>query len=148
MAGPDQFVLARYPLVDTWLASVRGCCDYCHCECGCTDSFLKKHLNFLKSDREREIVYDVPYMQNLKKNDTNEHIYKAETGSQTQRTSLRLLGEGRGEREVREFGMDMYTLLYLKLITNKDLLYHTGNSTQSSIIALWLSEGKDGGRDS
>ena len=24
---------------------------------------------------------------------------------------------------VREFGMDMYTLLYLKWITNKDLLY-------------------------
>ena len=27
-----------------------------------------------------------------------------------------------GERAVREFGMDMYTLLYLKWITNKDLL--------------------------
>ena len=26
------------------------------------------------------------------------------------------------ERIVREFGMDMYTLLYLKWITNKDLL--------------------------
>ena len=31
---------------------------------------------------------------------------------------LWLLGEG----IVREFGMDMYTLLYLKWITNKDLL--------------------------
>ena len=30
----------------------------------------------------------------------------------------------------REFGIDMYTLLYLKRITNKDLLYSTGNSTQ------------------
>ena len=28
----------------------------------------------------------------------------------------------------REFGMDMYTLLYLKWITNKDLLYSTGDS--------------------
>ena len=27
----------------------------------------------------------------------------------------------------REFGIDMYTLLYLKWITNKDLLYSTGN---------------------
>ena len=26
--------------------------------------------------------------------------------------------------------MDMYTLLYLKWITNKDLLYSTGNSTK------------------
>ena len=29
---------------------------------------------------------------------------------------------------VREFGIDMYTLLYLKWITNKDLLYGIGNS--------------------
>ena len=26
---------------------------------------------------------------------------------------------------VKKFGMDMYTLLYLKCITNKDLLYST-----------------------
>ena len=31
---------------------------------------------------------------------------------------------------VREFGMDMYTLLYLKWITKKDLLYRTWNSAQ------------------
>ena len=34
------------------------------------------------------------------------------------------LGEGIG----KEFGIDMYTLLYLKWITNKDLLYSTGNA--------------------
>ena len=31
---------------------------------------------------------------------------------------------------VREFGIDKYTLLYLEWITNKDLLYSTGNSAQ------------------
>ena len=31
---------------------------------------------------------------------------------------------------VWEFGIHMYTLLYLKWITNKDLLYTTGNSAQ------------------
>ena len=31
---------------------------------------------------------------------------------------------------VRECGVDMYTLLYLKWITNKDLLYNTWNSVQ------------------
>ena len=36
-----------------------------------------------KSDREREIKYDIAYMQNLKRNDTNELIYKTETDSQT-----------------------------------------------------------------
>ena len=39
-------------------------------------------------------------------------------------------GDGSGEGIVREFGIDMYTLLYLKWITNKDLLYSTGNSAQ------------------
>ena len=27
-------------------------------------------------DREREMSYDIPYMQNLRKNDTNELSYK------------------------------------------------------------------------
>ena len=31
---------------------------------------------------------------------------------------------------VREMGMDRYTLLYLKWITEKDLLCNTGNSAQ------------------
>ena len=31
---------------------------------------------------------------------------------------------------VREFGVDMYTKLYLKWITNKDLLYSMWNSAQ------------------
>ena len=38
-----------------------------------------------------------------------------------------------GEGLVREFGMDMYTLLYLKWITNKDRLYSTGNSAQCCV---------------
>ena len=37
-------------------------------------------------------------------------------------------GEGLGEGMVREFEMDMYTLLYFKWITNKDLLYSTWKS--------------------
>ena len=39
-------------------------------------------------------------------------------------------GEGRKEGIVMEFGIDKYTLLYLKWITNKDLLYSTGNCAQ------------------
>ena len=38
---------------------------------------------------------------------------------------------------VRESGIEVYTLLYLKLITNKDLLYSTGNSAQY-YIAAWM----------
>jgi len=48
-----------------------------------------------------------------------------------------------GDGIVREFGMDMYTLLYLKWITNKDLLYSTGNSAQC-YVAVWMG-GEFGG---
>ena len=45
---------------------------------------------------------------------------------------------GEGETN-QEFGINIYiyiyTLLYIKQIINKDLLYGTGNSTQYSIIA-------------
>ena len=40
---------------------------------------------------------------------------------------------------VREFGMDIYTLLYLKWITNKDLLYSIGSSAQC-YVAAWMGE--------
>ena len=43
----------------------------------------------------------------------------------------------------REFGMDVYTLLYLKWITSKVLLYSTGDSAQC-YVAAWM-EGKFGG---
>ena len=41
-------------------------------------------------------------------------------------------GEGWERRMVREFGMDKHTLLYLKWITNMDLLYSARNSAQYS----------------
>ena len=42
-------------------------------------------------------------------------------------------GEGQGGTDW-EFGIEMYKLLYLKWITNKDLLYSTENSAQYSVI--------------
>jgi len=48
-----------------------------------------------------------------------------------------------GKGIVREFGMDMHTLLYLKWTTNKDLLYSTGNSAQC-YVAAWMG-GEFGG---
>ena len=43
--------------------------------------------------------------------------------------------EGSGERTVREFGIDMYTLLYLKWKNNKVLLHSMGNSVQCNAAA-------------
>ena len=73
-------------------------------------------------------------MWNLKY-DTNEIIYETEIDSQTQKTNLQLpKGKGGGERINQEFGINRYTLLYIKQINNKDLLYNTGNYIQFPII--------------
>ena len=45
-----------------------------------------------------------------------------------------------GEGVVRGFGMGMYTLLYLKWITNNILLYSTWNSAQC-YVAAWMGWG-------
>ena len=51
--------------------------------------------------------------------------------------------ERREEGIVRKFGMSVYTLLHLKSITNKDLLYSTWNSAQC-YGAAWIG-GEFGG---
>ena len=51
--------------------------------------------------------------------------------------NLWLLGGRMGVGIVREFGVNMYTLLHLKWITNKDLLHSTGNSLQC-YVAAWM----------
>ena len=48
-----------------------------------------------------------------------------------------MMGGGDGGGTVKEFGMDMSTLLYLKWITHKDLLYSTWNSSQCYVAACW-----------
>ena len=70
-------------------------------------------------------MYDIPCMRNLKRNDTNELTYKTET----HRLRKLIYGYwGWGEEVVRKFGIVMYTLLYLKWIKDKDLLYSSLNS--------------------
>ena len=43
-------------------------------------------------------------------------------------------GETLGRELNEEVGINTHTLLYIKWISNKDLLYSTGKSTQYSII--------------
>ena len=45
------------------------------------DATRDDHTQWTKSDRERQIPYDITYVWNLK-NDTNELIYKTEKDSQ------------------------------------------------------------------
>ena len=69
-------------------------------------------------------------MWNLNRNDTTELTKQKET----HRLRERAYGcQGKGI--VRELGMDRYTLLYLKWIINKDLLYSTWTSDQHYVAA-------------
>ena len=52
---------------------------------------------------------------------------------------LQLPWDGGGEINW-EIGIDIYTLLYIKQITNKNPLYSTGDSTQYSIMAYMGKE--------
>ena len=75
--------------------------------------------------------YDISYMWNLKRNDTNELIIKQK---ETHRLRKRTYG-CQAEGIIGDFGKVMYTLLYLKWITNKDLLQSTWKSVQCYVTA-------------
>ena len=62
--------------------------------------------------RQREILCDVFYMQNLKINDTNELIYKTNILTNLE-NELMVAREKGGERD-REFVIDTYILLHYK----------------------------------
>ena len=87
--------------------------------------------------REREISNDIPYMWNLKGDDTNELIKQIQPHRFREQT-YGCHGEGCVGRH-REFGMDLYILLYLKSVTNKDLLSSTWNTAQCYVTA-WMGE--------
>ena len=42
------------------------------------DGYWKCHIEWNKSDKEGEILYVIPYMGNIKRNDTNELNYNTE----------------------------------------------------------------------
>ena len=81
--------------------------------CSHIDGPRAYHTKWSKSDSERQISPDITYMWNLK-NDTNEPAYKTETDSQTYKTNLWLLKGRVGGGINWEFGINRYTLLYIK----------------------------------
>ena len=81
-------------------------------------------------------------MWNLK-NGTNEPIYKTEIESQKQKTKLMITKGAKGGGGINwEIGIDIQTLLYIKQITNKNLIYSTENSIQYSVMTYMGKESK------
>ena len=81
--------------------------------------------------QRRRNIYGVPYMWKLKGNGTNELTYRNRPAG----FKSKLNGY-------------LYTRLYLKRITNKDLLYSTGNSAQWYVAARMGGElGENGYMD-
>ena len=74
-------------------------------------------------------------MWDLRRNDTNELTTQKEAHRLRKRTY-----DCQGEGIVKDFGKVMYTLLYFKWITNKDLLYSTWDSAPCYVPA-WMGEG-------
>ena len=91
------------------------------------------HTDWSKSDREGEILYDISYMWNLKK-----EWYKwtyLQNNKRLTEDKHNCQGEGKGEGIVKEVGMDMYTPLYLKWMTSQNLLHSTWNLAQFYVAA-------------
>ena len=87
----------------------------CHTEWRKLTEKGKYHLTSLVSTRKGNV--------------TNELTKQKETYRHREQT-YGCQGGGWGEGIVREFGMGIYTLIYFKWITSKDLLYNTQNSAQ------------------
>ena len=75
------------------------------------------HTKRSKSDRERQISYDIAYMQNLKKRYKWTYLQNRNRLTDLKNKLIVIWGGG-GEGGVGgidwEFGIDMYTLLYWK----------------------------------
>ena len=79
-------------------------------------------------------------MCNLKKKGINEPIYKAEIESQMYKTNM-MTKASRLSDNLR-YWIDIYTLLHMKHVVNKDLLYSTGNASQHSVMTYMGIESK------
>lgn len=74
-------------------------------------------------------------MRSLKRNDTDELTYKTETGSDLESLWFQS-GRRMGQKIVREFGINIYTLLYLKWITKRSCCIIQG----TLVNVMWQPE--------
>ena len=83
------------------------------------------------------------HIYEIKKNGTDETFCKAEINTQTEITNYGHQRGGRwGSGMNSEIGIDIYTLLCIKQITNENILCSIGNSTQYSVMTYMGKESK------
>ena len=81
-------------------------------------------------------------MRNLKKKRYKRTYFQnINRVTDTKNTLMVIKGEEVGWDKLGEW-TDIYTLLYIQQITNKDLLFSTGNSTQYSVMTYTKKESK------
>ena len=68
-------------------------------------------INIAKDGSQRQILYNITYMWNLK-NNTNESIYKTEIDSNLEIKFMVTKGESRGRNQ--KYEINRYKLLYTK----------------------------------
>ena len=101
--------------------------------CSNTDGPRDCHTEWSKPDRERQIPYAIAYMWTLKKGYKWTYLQNRNRVTDVENKLMVTRGKGGGGINW-EIGIDIYTLLYIKQTTNKDLLYSTDNSTQYSVM--------------
>ena len=89
------------------------------------DGTRDSHPEWSKSERERQIPYDITYIWNLTCG-TNESFHKKENHGHGENTRGCQRGEG-GRGMYWEFGVNGWNLLPLEWISNEILLCNTGN---------------------
>jgi len=87
------------------------------------DGTRDSHTKWSKSERERQMSYDIIYIWNLIYG-MNESFYKKETHGPEEQTCGCQWG-GRGMDW--EFGVNRCKLFHLEWVSNEILLYNTGN---------------------
>ena len=128
----DRWTLSLEDLVHIYISSQQK--ERNNAICSNMDRPRDRHTE--SSQTEKQKHHEIPYMQNLKSFDTNELNCKTEIESWTWRPTSGCQ-RGRDGRRVREFGVDMYTMLCLKWITNEDTLHSTWNSARC-YVAAWM----------
>ena len=92
--------------------------------------YVESKKTYIKS---KKTWYKWTYLQNRKSHRLGDQTHGCQGG------------RGWGEGIVREFGMDMFTLLSFKWITNKDLLYSPEDSAQCYVTAWMVGRLRENG---